>query len=66
MKSSELLRRLLADGWYKLRQDGSHITMAHPTKKALTRSGYLSVPSHGSKEVGKGLAAALLKQAGLK
>lgn len=66
MKSSELHRKLLKDGWYKIAQTGSHIKMVHPTRKALTRSGYLEFPLHGSAEVGKELAALLLKQTGLK
>jgi mRNA interferase HicA len=33
MQSSELLRLLKKDGWFEIRQSGSHITMAHPTKK---------------------------------
>jgi len=35
--------------------------MAHPTK-----NGSFPFPDHGSKEIGKGLASAILKQAGLK
>jgi predicted RNA binding protein YcfA (HicA-like mRNA interferase family) len=61
MKSSELLRILKQDGWAEMRQKGSHIVMVHPSKK-----GVLIVPSHGSAEVGTGLANKLLKQAGLK
>ena len=60
MKSSELLRKLLADGWYKVRQKGSHIIMRHPTKP-----GQLIVPSHGSAEVATGLASKIQKEAGL-
>ncbi len=33
MKSSELLRLLKRDGWYEIRQTGSHIIMNHPFKK---------------------------------
>jgi predicted RNA binding protein YcfA (HicA-like mRNA interferase family) len=61
MKYSELLRMLKKDGWEKIRQEGSHITMRHKTKP-----GQLTVPDHGSKEVKTGLLNALLKQAGLK
>ena len=45
MKSSELLRILKQDGWFEKRQKGSHIVMAHPTKK-----GILVVTKHGSAE----------------
>ncbi|WP_439557774.1 type II toxin-antitoxin system HicA family toxin [Dyadobacter sp.] len=61
MKCSELLRLLSKDGWFRVRQNGSHIIMQHPTKK-----GQLIVPDHGPKEVKKGLLAALLKIAGIK
>lgn len=67
MKSSELLRKLQRDGWYIVKQqEGSHMKLAHPTKKAPTPSGCITATFHGSSEVGKGLAATLLKQAGLK
>lgn len=52
---------LKADGWYEIRQRGSHKIMRHPKKP-----GELVFPDHGSKEMRKGLAINLLKQAGLK
>jgi mRNA interferase HicA len=61
MKSSELLRLLKKDGWYEIRQTGSHITMAHSMKK-----GKILVPFHASKEVKKGLHNGILKEAGIK
>lgn len=61
MKSSQLVRMLKKDGWYKVDQTGSHMKMRHPTKQ-----NQLAVPFHGSKEVGKGLANKILKDAGLK
>ncbi|MBC6700176.1 type II toxin-antitoxin system HicA family toxin [Hymenobacter puniceus] len=60
MKSSQLLRKLKAAGWFVVRQNGSHVIMRHPTLP-----GTLVVPSHGSAEVGKGLASKILKDAGL-
>ncbi|WP_345236886.1 type II toxin-antitoxin system HicA family toxin [Hymenobacter saemangeumensis] len=67
MKSSELIRKLKRAGWYiEHQQPGSHFLMMHPTKKAPTPTGGITVTDHGSSEVGKGLAAKLLKQAGLK
>ena len=50
MKSSELVRLLKRDGWFVVRQSGSHMIMEHLTKK-----GQVVCPSHGSQEVGKGL-----------
>ncbi|MCU0444797.1 MAG: type II toxin-antitoxin system HicA family toxin [Microscillaceae bacterium] len=61
MKCSELIRKLEQDGWYSIRQKGSHIMMIHPTKQ-----GQLTVPNHGSKEVPKGLAIRIMKDAGIK
>ncbi len=61
MKSSQLIRFLQQDGWYKVAQRGSHIKMKHPIKK-----GVLIVPNHGSKEVAKGTEENILKSAGLK
>lgn len=34
MESRELMKRLKADGWYKVDQEGSHVQFKHPTKKA--------------------------------
>lgn len=61
MKCSELMRMLKIDGWFIVRQEGSHVIMRHPTKK-----GQVSVPNHGSKEVKKGLLVALLKKVDIK
>jgi mRNA interferase HicA len=60
MKSSELLRILVRDGWYTERQTGSHLLLRHPLKK-----GKIILPFHGCREVGKGLARKILKDAGL-
>jgi len=59
MKSSELIRLLRADGWTLNRVRGSHHVFRHPTKP-----GIIVVP-HPNKDLGQGLAAAILKQAGL-
>lgn len=61
MKYNELFRMLKKDGWFELRQKGSHVIMIHPTKSAQ-----LTVPYHSGKEVKKGLLTALLKQANIK
>ena len=61
MKSSELIRNLMRNGWYKVRQKGSHVIIQHPEKE-----GQIVVPQHGNQEVGKGLANKILKQAGIK
>jgi mRNA interferase HicA len=56
MKYSELLRILKKDGWYEVRQSGSHIIMQHPTKRNT-----VPVPFHASKEVKKGTLNQILK-----
>ena len=60
MKSSELLRLLKKDGWFVIRQSGSHLIMNHPFKR-----GKIVFPSHGSKEMAKGLEKNIKKEAGL-
>jgi predicted RNA binding protein YcfA (HicA-like mRNA interferase family) len=61
MKSSELLKLFKKAGWVEVRQTGSHKIMKHPDHKEP-----ISLPFHGAKEVGTGLAEKLKKQAGLK
>lgn len=60
MKSSELLRLLKRDGWFVVRQSGSHVILQHRQK-----SGQIVCPSHGSHEIGKGLEKKIKKDAGL-
>ncbi len=59
MKSADLIREIEAIGWKLNRVRGSHHVFNHPT-----RSGHLTVP-HPKKDLGKGLVAAIRKQAGL-
>ncbi len=61
MKCSELYRFLLKDGWYPVKQSGSHIKLRHDTKR-----GTIIFPNHGSQEMGKGLEKKIRKDAGLK
>ena len=61
MKCSELLKQIKKAGWYEVRQSGSHITLKHPDKKHT-----ITFANHGSKEIGKGIAEKLKKQAGVK
>ncbi|MEP6792901.1 MAG: type II toxin-antitoxin system HicA family toxin [Saprospiraceae bacterium] len=57
MKSSELLRMLKQDGWFVVGHTGSHIIMRHQLK-----SGQLSIPFHGGKEIGLGILKAILRK----
>jgi mRNA interferase HicA len=61
MKCSKLLRQLIKDGWVVVSSKGSHLKMIHPIKKGL-----IVFPDHGSKEMGKGMANKIKKDAGLK
>jgi predicted RNA binding protein YcfA (HicA-like mRNA interferase family) len=58
MKSSELLKLLKKDGWYEIRQSGSHKIMVHDVKQ-----NQLVVPYHKSKEIRKGTLLNILKLA---
>jgi predicted RNA binding protein YcfA (HicA-like mRNA interferase family) len=61
MKCSDLLKQIKRAGWVEIRQSGSHIILRHPDYEEN-----LIFPNHGSKEIHKGLAEKLKKQAGLK
>ena len=59
--TSKILRKMIeADGWYIVRQDGSHAQFKHPVKKNLT-----TLPIH-DRDMKKGTTLNVLKQAGLK
>ncbi len=58
MKYNELFRLLKKEGWFEVRQRGSHVIFQHPN-----RLEQLTVPFHSGKEVKKGLLVAILKQA---
>jgi predicted RNA binding protein YcfA (HicA-like mRNA interferase family) len=59
MKSSDLIRELKSAGWVLDRVRGSHHVFTHPEK-----GGHVTVP-HPKQSLGKGLIAAIRKQAGL-
>jgi predicted RNA binding protein YcfA (HicA-like mRNA interferase family) len=61
VKATDLLKILKADGWYEVRQTGSHLILHHPTK-----TGIVVVPMHGKKDIPIGTHNSILKQAGLK
>lgn len=60
MSSNELIKKLTKLGWQEVRIKGSHHHYKHPNKNYL-----ITVP-HPRKDVPKGLADKILKQAGLK
>ncbi|MBI3755152.1 MAG: type II toxin-antitoxin system HicA family toxin [Deltaproteobacteria bacterium] len=59
MTGRELIRLLEKDGWVLDRIKGSHHIMIKENKT-------LSVPVHGSKDLGKGILNKLSKKGGLK
>ncbi|MEN9839585.1 MAG: hypothetical protein RL177_1064 [Bacteroidota bacterium] len=61
MKCSELIRLLKSDGWFEVRQKGSHIIMRHPVKPDT-----IPVPFNASKEMPKGTLRQILKMADIK
>jgi predicted RNA binding protein YcfA (HicA-like mRNA interferase family) len=61
MKVSELLRAIEQDGWFLVRQRGSHRQFHHPSK-----SGTVTVAGKPSIDVPPGTLNSVLKQAGLK
>lgn len=59
MSSKSVLAALYNDGWYKVRQKGSHIQLKHPHKK-----GRVTVP-HPKKEIPAGTLKSIECQSGL-
>jgi predicted RNA binding protein YcfA (HicA-like mRNA interferase family) len=59
MKSADLIREIRAAGWELERVRGSHHVFHH-----TVRPGLVVVP-HPKKNLGKGLVAAIRKQAGI-
>jgi predicted RNA binding protein YcfA (HicA-like mRNA interferase family) len=59
MKGKELVQLLRREGWTLEHVRGSHHILAKDGRR-------LSIPVHAGKELGKGLLASLLKEAGLK
>ncbi|AUL14699.1 type II toxin-antitoxin system HicA family toxin [Bordetella bronchiseptica] len=60
MNSADLIKRLKADGWYRVHTVGSHHQYKHPTKP-----GKVTVP-HPRKDLPTATQRSILKQAGLR
>jgi predicted RNA binding protein YcfA (HicA-like mRNA interferase family) len=60
MRAREMEKILLKDGWYFVKQVGSHKQYKHSQK-----SGKITIPFH-SGDLDKGTADSILKMAGLK
>lgn len=59
MTGKELIKRMLNDGWYEERVQGSHHVMKKGNKTEV-------IPIHGNKDLPTGLVNAILKRTGLK
>ncbi len=62
MKAKELIKLIEADGWFFVRQRGSHAVYRHKLK-----TGIVVMSHHGlNKDMPDGTENSILKQAGLK
>ncbi len=61
MKVREMIKRLRADGWVRIKTRGSHRQFKHPTKP-----GKVTVAGKPSVDIPPGTLNNILKQAGLK
>jgi predicted RNA binding protein YcfA (HicA-like mRNA interferase family) len=59
MKTKEIIKLIEADGWFEVRQKGSHKQFKHPVKKGL-----VTIPVHRlSNDLPPGLEKSILRQA---
>ena len=61
MKVKAIIQLIEKDGWYQVRQKGSHRQFKHPTKKGL-----VTINGKPSDDLGPFLENSILKQANLK
>ena len=61
MKVDELIKQLKKDGWFEVRQSGSHKIYKHASKKET-----LSIPYHKGKEIPTGTLKAIMGKAGIR
>lgn len=59
MKFREVERIIKRDGWYQVKQKGSHHQYKHPIK-----SGKVTIPEHGS-DINIDIVKSIMKQAGI-
>lgn len=60
MAARAVMQKLLRAGFTYIGTKGSHYYFKHQAKGLMT-----SVPKHGGKDIGRGLLAQIIKQAGL-
>ncbi len=61
MKVREIIKIIENDGWFQVRQKGSHRQFNHLTKK-----GTVTVAGHPGDDLDRGTQKSILKQSGLK
>jgi len=63
MKTRDILRLILDEGWYQVAQRGSHRQFKHPS-----RPGKVTIAGHPSEEeeMDEGTRKSIFKQAGIK
>ena len=59
VRSGEVLSALTRAGFQSVRQRGSHVRLRHPDGRVVT------VPEHGSQDIGRGLLRKILRDAEL-
>ncbi|CUS05674.1 YcfA family protein (fragment) [Candidatus Promineifilum breve] len=59
LRSREVIDALRAAGFETVRQKGSHVRLRHPDGRVVT------VPMHGSQDIGRGLLRKILRDADL-
>lgn len=60
MRFRDVERILLDDGWYFIKQVGSHCHYKHPTK-----TGKATIPNHGGRDINPTTVKRIMNQAGL-
>ena len=60
MNGKQLIKLMKKNGWVLDRKSGSHHIMIKERQRAV------SIPVHGSKDLPKGLVAAIMKQANIR
>ena len=60
MKVRQIIKRIEANGWYRIKAKGGHRQYKHPT-----RSGRVTVPGRMNADLDKKTERSILKQAGL-
>ena len=59
MNAKDIIKKLQAQGWQVLRQEGSHVRLGKDSDRT-------SVPLHGTRDVKPGTLASIERQTGIK